>query len=283
LASFFAGSGEEHPIIATAIHAAASALRIAIQYPMVKSKEMAAYDDFAWFYDRYWADEFQTVAIPVLDRIWTPRLPAAAHLLDLCCGTGHLAAILARRGFRVTGLDASTAMIECARRNAPDAFFHVTDVADFQLPGQFDGAVSTFDSLNHILGCAAFEAVLRNTAAALKPGAPFAFDILFEEAYKTHWGENFAIVRDDHVLTITGCRFDPRRRRARCTITMFRRIDGVWSRSDVTVEEQCYKPEWLDAALRRAGFGEIACYDARDLGMAGDLGEGRTFYVAVRT
>jgi SAM-dependent methyltransferase len=243
---------------------------------------MAAYDDFAWFYDRYWADEFHNLALPVLERIWMPRLPRAAHLLDICCGTGHLAGILAGRGFRVTGVDASPAMIGYARHNAPAAAFHVAEATDFQLPAEFDGAVSTFDSLNHILGCPELEAAFRNTAAALRPGAPFAFDILFEEAYRTHWGENFAIVREDHVLVITGSGYDSRRRRARCTITMFRRIDGVWSRADVTVEEQCYTRQEIDAALRGAGFGEIACYDARDLGMGGDLGDGRTFYVAVK-
>jgi SAM-dependent methyltransferase len=249
---------------------------------MVKSKEMAAYDDFAWFYHRYWADEFHQLAVPVLERIWIPRLPAAARVLDVCCGTGYLAGILTARGYRVTGVDDSPAMIEYARRSAPGAAFHVASAADFRLSPEFDGAVSTFDSLNHILGQASLEAALRNTGDALRPGAPFAFDVLFEEAYRTHWGENFAIVRDDHVLTITGSRYDPRRRRARCIITMFRRIDGVWSRADVTVEEQCYTRREIDAALSRAGFGEIACYDARDLGMANDLGEGRTFFVAVK-
>jgi SAM-dependent methyltransferase len=243
---------------------------------------MAAYDDFAWFYHHYWADEFHHLALPVLERIWIPRLAGGARILDVCCGTGYLAGILARRGFRVTGVDASAAMIAYARENAPGAQFHVADVTDFRLPREFGGAVCTFDSLNHVIGCANLDAVLRRTADALVAGAPFTFDVLFEEAYQTHWGENFAIVRDDHVLTITGSRYDSRRRRARCTITMFRRIEGVWQRADVTVEEQCYTREQIDAALCRAGFGEIACYDARDLGMGGELGEGRVFYVAVR-
>src|SRR6516165_10160567 len=69
-ASFFVGSGEEHPVIAARMKAAASALRIALQYAMVKSRVMAAYDDFAWFYHHYWADEFHHLAVPVLERIW---------------------------------------------------------------------------------------------------------------------------------------------------------------------------------------------------------------------
>ncbi|MBZ5583878.1 MAG: class I SAM-dependent methyltransferase [Acidobacteriia bacterium] len=243
---------------------------------------MAAYDDFAWFYNRYWNEEFHGLAFPILERIWLARLPESAGILDLCCGTGYLASLLVSRGFQVTGVDASAEMIRYARQNAPGADFHVAEADCFSLPEVFDGAVSTFDSLNHILACEALEAAFRNTAAALRPGALFAFDMLLEEAYQNHWGESFALVRDDHVLTITGSGYDFRSRLARCSVTMFRLVEGAWRRSDVTIHERCYSPGEIDSALERAGFGELLCYDAGDLGMAGQLGEGRTFFVATR-
>ncbi len=251
---------------------------------------MAPYDDFAWFYNRYWNEEFHTLAFPILEKIWLPRLGSgdaaaglpATHILDVCCGTGYLAGLLAGQGYRVTGFDLSPSMIEFARRNVPQAEFHVADAASFGLPGPFDAAVSSFDSLNHILERADLEAAFRHIAGSLRPGAPLAFDMLLEDAYQTHWGESFALVRDDHVLTITGSGYDFRTRRACCTITMFRRIEGAWQRSDVTIQERCYTPEEIDRALAGAGFGEVCCYDAGDLGMAGELGEGRTFFVAVK-
>jgi SAM-dependent methyltransferase len=251
---------------------------------------MAPYDDFAWFYNRYWNEDFHSLAWPILERIWLARLGTkrhsggrpGAHILDVCCGTGYLAGLLTAAGYRVTGVDASPRMVEFAGRNVPQAEFHVGDAARCRLPGPFDAAVSTFDSLNHILVREDLEAALRHTANSLRPGAPFAFDMLLEDAYQTHWGESFALVRDDHALTITGSGYDFRSRMARCTITMFRLIEGVWRRSDVTIEERCYTPEEIGEALERAGFGEVCCYDAGDLGMAGDLGEGRTFFVAVK-
>ncbi|MBZ5622960.1 MAG: class I SAM-dependent methyltransferase [Acidobacteriia bacterium] len=244
---------------------------------------MAAYDDFAWFYNRYWNEEFHSLSFPILERIWLARIAPRARILDVCCGTGYLAGLLATRGHRVTGIDASPSMIQYARENAPAAQFRVSDAAQFQLPRHYDAAISTFDSLNHILNHEQLQAVFRNTAAALKHGAPFVFDMLREEAYQTHWGESFALVRDDHVLLITAAGFDFRSRLAHCTITMFRLLDGVWRRSDAQIQERCYTPEQIDAALRLAGFGEIVCYDAHELGMSGQLGEGRTFYAATRT
>ncbi len=243
---------------------------------------MAAYDGFAWFYDRYWNAEFHGIAFPILERIWLPRFAPGGHILDVCCGTGHLAGLLAARGYRVTGIDISPAMIRHARENVPAADFHTGDIAECPPPGEFDAAVSTFDSLNHILGAERLQAAFANVGAALKPGAPFAFDVLFESAYQTHWGESFALVRDDHVLTITGSGYDFRSRTGQCTVTMFRLLEGVWRRSDTVIEERCYLPEEIDEALRRAGFGDILCHPAGGLGMAGQLGEGRVFFVAAK-
>jgi SAM-dependent methyltransferase len=166
--------------------------------------------------------------------------------------------------------------------NAPTAEFVVADAARFRLPTDCDAAVSSFDSLNHLTDPGALEAAFGNIAAALRPGGLLAFDMLLEEAYRMHWGESFALVREDHLLTITGGAFDARSRMARVNVTMFRLLDGAWQRSDTTVEERCYSTDEISNALTRAGFGELLCYDAGDLGMDGQLGEGRTFFVATR-
>jgi SAM-dependent methyltransferase len=243
---------------------------------------MSAYDDFAWFYNRYWNEEFHSLAFPILERIWLSRVAPPGHILDVCCGTGHLAGLLTARGYRVTGIDASASMIEQARENVPQAEFIHCDAAEFRSKTRFDAAVSTFDSLNHIVSLEDFRSAMRRTASTLKAGAPFAFDLLHERAYQTHWGETFALVRDDHVLTITGGGYDFRNRVAQCSLTMFRRMEGAWQRSDSVVQERCYTDEEIGGALAEARLGETVCYDAADLGMAGQLGEGRTFYVVAR-
>ena len=243
---------------------------------------MATYDDFAWFYNRYWNEEFHSLAFPILERIWLPRVPPKSGVLDVCCGTGYLAGLLTERGYKVTGIDVSPAMIEHARAHVPTAEFHVCDATEFRRRGNFAAAVCTFDSLNHILSAKGLESALRNTADALQPGAPFVFDMLLERGYQTGWAEGFTIVRDDHVLLISGSGYDFRSRMAECTITMFRLAGNVWRRSDVQVRERCYSHEEIHAALAHAGFGETSCYDARDLGMGGQLGEGRVFFVTTK-
>ena len=98
---------------------------------------MAAYDDFAWFYHRYWNEEFHGLAFPILKRVWLARVPARAHILDVCCGTGYLAALLIDHGYRVSGFDASAEMVRYAREKAPAADFQVGEAASFRAAGQF--------------------------------------------------------------------------------------------------------------------------------------------------
>ncbi len=61
------------------------------------------------------------------------------RVVDLCCGTGRQAAMLADAGCQVVGVDRSPAMIAQARLNRPDLDFRLADAAAAPLPtGAFD-------------------------------------------------------------------------------------------------------------------------------------------------
>jgi len=64
-----------------------------------------------------------------------------ATVLDAGCGTGRVAAELARRGIEVVGIDRDPSMIATARALAPGIGFHVADVADADLGRTFDVVV----------------------------------------------------------------------------------------------------------------------------------------------
>ena len=133
------------------------------------------YDCFAWAYNRHWS-YFDQQVLPILDRLVLKGLPAGAHILDLCCGTGQLARALTDRGYQVTGLDGSEEMIRFARENAPDADFIVDDARSFSSPDAYHAAVSAFDSLNHVMTLAELASVFCNVSAALHEGGPFLFE-----------------------------------------------------------------------------------------------------------
>lgn len=100
-----------------------------------------------------------------------PRLPDAADVADLGCGTGTLAVLLGRSGHRVCGVDLSPRMVDAARVKAAaagvQADFVVGDAATPPwAPGSFDVVLS-----RHVLWAMADpRAALRRWVGLLRPG-----------------------------------------------------------------------------------------------------------------
>lgn len=239
------------------------------------------YDPLAWFYNRYWGARYHRQAFPIVERLLLSRIPPGVPLLDLCCGTGHLTRPLAERGYRMTGIDSSEEMLRFARENVPAAEFFLLDARGFDFSPRFQAALSTFDSLNHILEIDALAAVFRNVYRALREGGLFLFDLNLEEAYLREWDKQSAIVEEDHVCIVRGG-YDPAARLGRAEITTFRREEG-WRRSDIILFQRAHSPEEVQSALEGAGFRGVCRHDAgAGLGMAGEIGVGRAFFLAAK-
>lgn len=109
---------------------------------------------------------------PILERI---NLPADAKVLDVGCGNGPLAGLLASGIGEYHGVDFSEAFIQQARRIANDlgilnCQFHVSDVVEYidENEGQFD-VVFALDISEHIPD-AEWSSIVASFKRALKPG-----------------------------------------------------------------------------------------------------------------
>lgn len=216
------------------------------------------YDPFARVYNKHWGNSFTQHALPVLEELVLPHLPGKARILDLCCGTGQLAHILTERGYRVTGLDGSEEMLRFARENAPEVEFIHDDARTFRLPPVYHAAISTFDSLNHVMTLEELTSVFRNVHAALREGGLFLFDLNMEGGYRVTWNDNFGIVEDDLVCVVRSS-YRPEEHTARFDATIFRRQES-WQRSDITLFQKCYSEAEVLSALGTAGFSETRTY-----------------------
>jgi SAM-dependent methyltransferase len=137
----------------------------------------------ARLYDLHWSAYAQRAA-PLLREFFEGRPIARKNpsVLDLGCGTGHLALHFLETGCLATGYDLSDEMLFWARLHARryvlshQAHFERRDIRSFEVSQPFGMAVSTYNTLNHL----SLEDLLpcfRSTARALDKGGWALLDL----------------------------------------------------------------------------------------------------------
>jgi SAM-dependent methyltransferase len=140
-------------------------------------RQVEAYSRLAGLYDEIVVDPCHGRWASFLHELWSADAEGVRSVLDLCCGTGLLAAELIALDYRVVGADASDAMLALARtRLGPQVTLSRTTLPDLTVDGVFDAAVCTFDGLNYLT-----PDELRLTVAALahrlRPAGWLVFDL----------------------------------------------------------------------------------------------------------
>lgn len=110
------------------------------------------------------------------------KIRKRAAVLDLCCGIGRHAIELARRGYRVTGLDYTPGYLETARRKAKEVGVKIKFIrGDMRrIPGekQFDVVINIFTSFGFFEKDAENFKVLSSVSRCLMPGGKFLLDTM---------------------------------------------------------------------------------------------------------
>ncbi|WP_412777613.1 class I SAM-dependent DNA methyltransferase [Thalassospira lucentensis] len=108
--------------------------------------------------------------------------PGGGRVLELGCGTGRIAAAIAKLGISVEGLDLSEAMLEQARTNYPELTWHHANMCDFDLGRdqgqQFGLIIIPFRGLQEVTDAHDQRRALERAFAHLKPGGVIAFDLI---------------------------------------------------------------------------------------------------------
>ena len=135
------------------------------------------YDAFYDALEKDYADEAATV-VAFVDE----RLPSAATLLDVACGTGRHLEQFARR-FRCVGVDVDADMLAVARRRCRGAGVGLRqgDMATLELDDRFDVVTCLFSSVAYMPTVAKLRQAIAAMAAHLRPGG-----VLVVEPWYTH-------------------------------------------------------------------------------------------------
>ncbi|PDW02442.1 class I SAM-dependent DNA methyltransferase [Candidatus Viridilinea mediisalina] len=243
------------------------------------------YEQYAAVYDASGQVRFALLFAIYVQELLDRHPLEGRRALDLACGTGTLALLLAQTGWTVTGLDRSAAMLAQARAKLPaDGSVRLVH-ADMRCPGAllptnaFDLATCTYDSLNYMTTPDDLMACFRVAAAALAPGGLYLADMNTRYFLEEVWGECVVCEQDGYVQ-LERSQFIAATARSVLHLTGFVGDDTHgYTRFDEHHVERAYPPEQVTTLLARAGLMVEATYDGFSLNPPGPQTE-RIFWVA---
>ena len=227
---------------------------------------MDAYHNLAVSYDRLTSDVDYEATVDFYYEILKREGLKPRTAADLACGTGSVAAILARRGLQVVGVDMSEEMLTVASQKTEDAYpapwFICQSLQELRLPRAVDMAVCALDSLDYITDPRDCETAIRRIYKALNPGGIFIFDVNTPEKLRAMDGQVF-LDEDDDVYCVWRGEFDEETNICSYGMDLFQRRGDLWERSFEEHCEYAYSADQLVGYLKAAGFTHIAVYADR--------------------
>ena len=176
-------------------------------------------------------------------------LPVGDRILDLGCGTGRHSIEMARRGYKMTGVDISRGMLDEARRGAAKAGVDIDliqgDAVTYTVEEEFDAAICICEGAFGLLGAQDDPhwrdvEILKNIHRALKPEGKLILTAL----------NGMRKIREATEETIAEGHFDP--------LTLIENYsmdpENQEGEDKVEVRERGFVPSELVLMLRIAGF-----------------------------
>ncbi len=247
-----------------------------------RSAPMQAYHALAGSYDQLtWDVDYEATVDFYFDILAREGLqPRTA--VDLACGTGSVALILARKGLEVVAVDMSEEMLTQAQQKAMSLenppLFICQRLEELRLARGVDIAVCALDSLDYITAPKACREAIRRVYKVLNPGGCFIFDVNTPEKLRAMDGQVFLDESED-VFCVWRGEFDEQTNICSYGMDIFQRRGNLWQRSFEEHQEYAYSATQLVGYLKEAGFTSIRVFGDRRM-EAPKEGEQRIYFKA---
>jgi SAM-dependent methyltransferase len=243
---------------------------------------------YAGAYDALYEEKDYSAEVDVIESaLRRDGRPGAHSILDLGCGTGRHAVLLAQRGYDVLGVDRSPAMLVRAMERAATAGqgieFLEGDVRTVDLGRTFDAVLLMFAVLGYQLSDEDVARTIDAVARHLRPGGLLLFDIWYGPAVEAEGPTARTKIVRSGESTIQREAFgvlDPDRHT--CTVRYALRITGDGQATEGAEEHtvRYFFESDLRAELDRAGFDLLRLSAFPDVDRPADESTWNAFAVA---
>lgn len=229
---------------------------------------MEAYHELAASYDRLTNDVDYGATVDFYWELLRREGLQPRTAVDLACGTGSVALLLAQKGLQVVAVDMSPEMLCMAEQKAENLknrpVFVCQKLQNLHLPRGVDLAVCALDSLDYITDPDDCREAIARVYKALNPGGCFIFDVNTPEKLRAMDDQIF-LDEDDDVYCVWRGEFDDTTNICTYAMDLFQRRGEIWHRSYEEHREYAYSAEQLTGYLKRAGFNAIEVFADRML------------------
>lgn len=154
---------------------------------------MSTFGAYSKYYDLLYQGKDYAGEVAFISGLLEKYAPAAHSILELGCGTGKHAAMLAEKKWTVHGIDRSADMLKAAQERKHSLhhsigdrlLFTQGDARDFGAGEQYEAILSLFHVVSYQSTNNDVLAMFRNVATHLKPGGVFVFDYWYGPAVLT--------------------------------------------------------------------------------------------------
>jgi ubiquinone/menaquinone biosynthesis C-methylase UbiE len=193
------------------------------------------------------------------------NLPTGSSILDLCCGHGRHALALARRGYRLTGLDLSAVFLQRAQADAEHQGIQVRwvegDMRKIPFENAFEAIINIFTAFGYLESEEEDQQVLQQVQRALKPGGLFLLETMHREWLVRNFAPGEIHRHPDGLMVLEERTFDLLAGRCDVQVTM---LSPGGQRRQYTHSVRMYTLRELARMLAAAGLQIQASYGGLD-------------------
>ncbi|MBD1849818.1 class I SAM-dependent methyltransferase [Cyanobacteria bacterium FACHB-502] len=172
---------------------------------------MNVFGNYARYYNLFYRDKDYAGEAQFIHQLLQTHAPNATSILDLGCGTGTHAILLAQQGYQVHGVDLSADMLQQANEQCTQLstdlqarlHFSQADIRQVRLNQTFDIVLSLFHVVSYQTTNEDLQATFATVREHLKPGGIFIFDVWYGPAVLTDLPTVRVKRLEDDEITIT--------------------------------------------------------------------------------